>query len=41
MRIKEQLPLKEEKKATSKIAIVENSEPCCMPGCCGDSSNGK
>jgi hypothetical protein len=31
MKRKEQQPLKEEKKATGKISVVENSEPCCIP----------
>jgi hypothetical protein len=38
MVIKEQKNL-EEKKVTGKIALVENSDPSCKPGCCDNSSN--
>jgi hypothetical protein len=27
------------KKVTGKTALVENSDPCCMPGCCDNSSS--
>jgi hypothetical protein len=38
MVVKEQKSLKE-KKVTGKTALVENSDPCCMPGCCDNSSS--
>jgi hypothetical protein len=35
--------LKEKKvkgqKITGRVALVENSDPCCMPGCCDNSSS--
>jgi hypothetical protein len=41
MGIKEQKTLKEQKKITGKIVFVENSNPCCMPGCCDNNSSSK
>jgi hypothetical protein len=40
MSLKEQTDLKE-KKVTDKtlVAPVENSDPCCMPDCCDNSSS--
>jgi hypothetical protein len=34
MVVKKQKNLKE-KEVTGKIALVEKSDPCCKPGCCG------
>jgi hypothetical protein len=28
-------------KVTGKVVPLENSEPCCLPGCCNNNSGGK